>query len=294
MDINEACKSLIEYIEKIKSIKSNTNETVFFRGSNYKYKKTLNTPSIYRKSKYIANEDNMIEEIISRKPDAFLHCNTAIEKLVMLQHYGLPTRLLDITRNPLTALFFSCIDNDKRNDGVVCRYTIPNDYLRYSTSDTVSILANLSFIKKKIFNIEKEVLDIFKEDGKYTSMCIDDTYFRGLNRELLYKIRLEKPYFEDRIKIAHLGYVVCVLPKFNNERIRAQQGAFLLFGIKDGRKDKCIDFNEKDNIHIKVDYIYIDKNSKKDILKELDTLGVNESVLFPELASIAKYIKEKY
>ena len=40
--------------------------------------------------------------------------------------------------------------------------------------------------------------------------------------------------------------------------------------------------------------LIIDCKSKRDILAELDKLGINESTLFPEIDKVAHYIKEKY
>ena len=38
---------------------------------------------------------------------------TAFEKLAKLQHYGLQQGLLDVTENPLVALFFACQTNQE-------------------------------------------------------------------------------------------------------------------------------------------------------------------------------------
>lgn len=76
--------------------------------------------SITRETKYLNNEAEMYYEILSLKPDAFKNDISVYERLITMQHYGMPTRLLDVTRNPLVAIFFACNNMQRKDsDGVI-------------------------------------------------------------------------------------------------------------------------------------------------------------------------------
>ena len=50
----------------------------------------------------------MFHDMVAYVPQSFSECKSALDYLVQMQHYELPTRLLDVTTNPLVALYFAC------------------------------------------------------------------------------------------------------------------------------------------------------------------------------------------
>lgn len=94
----------------------------------------------------------------------------------------------------------------------------------------------------------------------------------------------EKPDFFEEIQAKHISnYVVCVIPNYNNDRIIAQQGTFLLYGIvsKTDNLDTLFVKSECADIFRKNDkYFGFDK-----LLNELESLGITKEVLFLELGN---------
>jgi hypothetical protein len=106
-------------------------------------KSYLLQPSIFRQPEHRRVEKDILRELIAIQPTEFREDKTSFEQLVRMQHYGLPTRLLDLTYNPLVGLYFACWKHPKK-DGDFIRLALRKASVRYFDSDTVSCVANLS------------------------------------------------------------------------------------------------------------------------------------------------------
>ncbi len=230
-------------------------------------------PSVFRDN-YIKREHELVKELHRYCPEEFNTLPSTLDKLIKMQHYGLPTRLLDVTLNPLVALFFACQETDGDSaDGEVI--AIPS-YVKTTEDFKVSLYAELATIDDS--NLKRVISTKFKQDDKN---------IRELQDEL-------KNEFEER--------AIPIIVAQNNNRIKRQQGAFLLFGLDPNSEmflSKKTIFDEKPLLQDKIEegiesFIKIPKEEKNKILEELDAIGINHSFLFPELEHQATYLKNKF
>ncbi len=275
VDLNffSSISSVSQFVASFSSRDSN----LFFRGHadpNY----TLR-PSIMRSIKLQKNESKLYNNLLIECPDDFEKCHTHLEKLVKMQHYGLPTRLLDITRNLLVALYFACESHPDSFGELILISAKPQE-IKYPQSDTVSILASLPAFS---YEKQQEFLRLAEDPN------LSNEGFNNNVGRLIHEVRLEKPAFQSEINKQDLltSYIVYALK--NNNRIIKQDGAFILCGLSnDTGALESFRYKEKQKKVI----ILIDK--KKKILEELKTFSINRASLFPEIECVAEYLKGLY
>lgn len=345
---------------------------LYFRGQDdIDYRNTC--PSLFRNEKYYANESNMINDFIAKYSDLFKDCQNNVDRLALMQHHQLPTRLLDLTTNALIALYFA-VEKDNCKDGVVYVFNnfcnekfvdkalkksfsfeldkslvIPHSNSkvlriksskRDSFSDQVEIETSLARMKQtdsdgfitEVLRFYKELSECDKEIWgkaylsylKALSTGIDYSSLSSNTGKLLHKydnfnnaiptIRLYHAIERDSGNFDHIINPVemylpkIVIPRIIDQRIKNQQGLFMLIPI-----DFDPDLNPKDKtkerqnrIQSRINTLLYTNNEnkavaftipycwKEQIRKELSNIGISKSFIYPDATHYAQDIANSY
>lgn len=139
LDFTVTIDNEIEYLEICKAI---SEKEVLFRGqSNFKYGLE---PSIFRNDYNEEKEIKLYKDIVQWNLEQF-SSGDFLKDTCNMQHYGIPTRLLDWTTNPLHALYFACVSprNQEKDGQVIC--VRPNDILDIDSNECSKINTFLEY-----------------------------------------------------------------------------------------------------------------------------------------------------
>lgn len=288
--------SISTYIEKIKDINEfiinkKENREVFYRGHG-KFSHQL-LPSLLREDPngkgkvYLEGEHLLFRELLTMEPNSFSKDISGFDILTRMQHYGMPTRMLDISSNPLTALYFACENLKHNEDGEVVLISVKKNDICFYDSDKISCLTNLAKLTaNQKDQLSQYIINCQKNDPNKV-LLNDSDLNEKVYEQYLHCILNEKPYFKPKVEIKDLKNTFCVKGRLNQERIIAQSGSFLIFGLD------AEAIPESGNDDFNVYRIRINKDDKKPILDELDLLNINQRTVYPSIENSAKYIKNR-
>ncbi len=262
------------------------------------------TPSIFRKKSTsklpVYEEASMFFHFQLRHPEYSNREWRTFDWLCLMQHYRLPTRLLDWTESILVALYFACADNAirQREDGALfalnpIKLNMLSDFgssvngLHNPRCLNVAVRSELAVVESiEELLIRFPHLDIAHRDGVTDS-------------EVNAKLSASDPKW-----LKSLSAPVGVFPFRSNARMSAQSSIFTLHGgfarpFRNGASR--IDPSSLETLNASMSSarafmlrITVPATKKKEILDTLRMLGVHEASLFPELEHQTIYIRDQW
>lgn len=177
---------------------------------------------------------------------------------ILAQHYGLPTRLLDWTASPLTALFFACGNNFSKDSAV---YILP--------LAVTQLRFNEEIYDNILIGENKNLTEKFCKTYSYP--MVNKTNFEECLEEYL-------AFISDPI---HEPFIIN--PYVNNKRIQSQDSFFTLHVNPFGEIRKET-----------INKIIIPASQKANIIRDLTLLGTHEYSIFPDEDGLCKWLKRKH
>lgn len=187
--------------------------------------------------------------------------------LEVAQHYDVPTRLMDLTENPLVALYFAC-----RSES--------------NTEASVWVINEDAYMKK-FWGVPLLKMEIDSQ------MIVHDIVYREI-------ILFGK---QEQNKLPSYEYPWIYKPQYREERMKLQSSMFMIWGSKRCSLTDMVGNQDYMNLDDETQVfeasgimcaITISSESKFEIIKQLDMLGVNEQFIYPGLEGIGKTIVKKY
>lgn len=253
--------SFQDFLNNVDQGQRNSESSLWFRGAG-KASYTL-SPSLHRHKDIIDStslleyEKKLLTRFKERSVPYLQHrIDDVWELLFLMQHFGMPTRLLDWTENPFISLFFALSSATKNDNG------------DYTDDAAVWILSPPKWNQCVFNNIS------YRGGAMSPSEATVGSYKPNTDAQFMH----ENP--------------VAILGIHNSPRIVAQRGSFCLFG-KSLTPMEAIYQNgifEQDTLK----KLVIPSSIIEELLDKLVWMGITDSVIYPDLEGLAKETKRLF
>lgn len=258
-------QTLEEYISLVEKLRINRKGPLWYRGCG-KLSHNLK-PSLYRHKNSKTIEDFMkLEKLLLERfqqrsiPFHSRSLGNPWEWLFLMQHYGVPTRLLDWSESPLMALFFA----------------------------TTSAQHSLGLRGRPVFNGDACIWILDPEN--WNKRAIDLKSFHG---SVLTTDDTNAGAYKPVGDVSTMkSFPIAIYGAHNSQRIVAQRGVFVCFG-KDTRPMEVVYERETFPADCLIKLV-VKKGRLPHMYEALGRQGLTDSVAFPDLDGLAREIKREY
>ncbi|UOQ69036.1 FRG domain-containing protein [Hymenobacter volaticus] len=255
-------ETLKDFTEKIEELLPLSEDRIlWYRGSgstDYTLAPSLHRhPSITNNEELLELEGKIIDRFNQRSvPYVSTNFIKEWEILFYIQHFGIPSRLLDWTENPFVALYFALTSAvTKRVKGETV----------YATDVNVWVLDPVLW--------NRAVLS----DNTYTGgiLSLESKHLTAYEPRTSFELMKNDP--------------VCMFGTYNSARIVAQRGVFSVFG-KNRKPMETVAIEGGFNPNT-LQCFYIEIKDIEPLLTSLISIGITDSVIFPDLSGLATELK---
>lgn len=254
-------ESLHDYVAIIEGLREQSGDQLWFRGSSRSGHSLL--PSLYRHTGCTTDADFLrVEADIFNRfrqrsiPYQARPITERWEYLFLMQHYGVPTRLLDWTENPFVALYFSLLGVQSWNETTTME--------------------------------EEECAVWVLDPGAWNRVALDHFTFR----EGVLSFGDNSPaddYIPNPIDQLRNRDPIAIYAAYNSNRIVAQRGVFIIFGL--GRDPIEAIFAREAFSDSVLTKIVVPGPVMQRTQRNLTEMGFTPSVIFPDLDGSAREIR---
>jgi hypothetical protein len=258
-------KTFTEYVQTIEKLHAKGANPLWFRGAGKITYKLL--PGLYRHAKKktaaeiaILERDTMIRFRQRSIPFSDKSLVDDWDALFFMQHYRVPTRLLDWTENPFIAFYFSVMS---------AKFAMgKGDVLNFKDDAAVWVLDPVRW--------NRHALSHQSYDGGI--LVTKDPEIKGYQ---------PAPSFSKMN-----NHAVALYGAHNSPRIVAQRGVFTVFGQNLAAMDDAYDSASFPNGSLQK--IILDKSLLPALRKSILSYGITESVIYPDLDGLAAEMRREF